>query len=179
MNSITYLAAKGGQPRRGGWWRLWRAVEVGGGCSMTSTILHQPPPSSTNLHHPPLTSPSWHRPRKHDVGSERLKQLRTHPRHTVEPRQAAERTVLLPPRDDPLRERGPDSRETRDLRHVSAVEVDALTGEQRPRQPGGGPGGGGEPSGGRVHGHQPHVAGRRGRGGREGQPDGCSSEGQE
>src|SRR5439155_1323013 len=122
MNSITYLAAKGSQPRRGGWWRLWRAVEVGGGRSMTSTIVHQPP----------LTSPSWHRPRKHDVGSERLKQLRTHPRHTVEPRQPAERTVLLAPRDDPLRERGPDSRETRDLRHVGAVEVDALTGEQRP-----------------------------------------------
>src|SRR5439155_17135723 len=110
-----------------------------------------------------------HRPRKHDVGSERLKQLRTHPRDTVEPRQPAERTVLLPPRDDPLRERGPDSRETRDLRHVGAVEVDALTGEQRPRQPGGGPGGGGEPSRRRVYGHQPHVAGRRGRGGGEGQ----------
>src|SRR5439155_20519202 len=159
MNSITYLAAKGSQPRRGGWWRLWRAVEVGGGRSMTSTIVHQPP----------LTSPSWHRPRKHDVGSERLKQLRTHPRHTVEPRQPAERTVLLAPRDDPLRERGPDSRETRDLRHVGAVEVDALTGEQRPRQPGGGPGRGGEPSRRRVYGHQPHVAGRRGRGGGEGQ----------
>ena len=79
--------------------------------------------------------------------------------------------MLVAPVDDPLREGGPDAWETRDLRHVGAVEVDALTGEERPGEAGGVPRGGAEPTGGRrVHGHEPHVARRRGRGGGERQP---------
>src|SRR6266550_4853274 len=111
---------------------------------------------------------SRHHPRKHDVGSERFDQLRAHARYAVEPRQAAEGTMLVAPADDPLCKGRADSRETRDLRHVGAVEVDPLTGQKRPRQPGGVARRGGEPSGGRcIHRHELHVTGRRGFGRRE------------
>src|SRR5947208_2349413 len=62
-----------------------------------------------------------HHPRKYHVSPQALEQLRAHAGHTVEPRQRAERTMLLAPRDDPLREGRADSWETRDLRHVGAM----------------------------------------------------------
>ena len=76
--------------------------------------------------------------------------------------------MLLTPADDPLSEGWPDSWEARDLRHVGAVEVDPLTGEERSREPGGVPGRGAEPTGGwRVRGDELHVARRGGLGGGE------------
>src|SRR5882724_5258641 len=76
--------------------------------------------------------------------------------------------MLIAPIDDPLRECGPDSRQARDLRHVGAIEVDPLTGEERSREPGSVPGGGAEPTGGRrVDGDELHVARRGGPGGGE------------
>jgi len=123
---------------------------------------------------------SGHDPRKHHVRSQALQQLGSHSRHTVEPRQAAERTMLLAPRDDSLGEGRPDSGETRDFRHVGAIEVDALAGKERSREPGGLPRGGGEPSGGRsIHGHESHVAGRRGLGGSERQSHTRAGEGEQ
>src|SRR2546425_4191111 len=107
-------------------------------------------------------------PRKHHVRSQGLEQARTGPGHAVEPRQTAKQTVLLTPSDDALRERRSDPRQPRDLRHVGAVEVDPLTGEERARQPGSGAGGGaqrGVAMRGCVDGDEPHVA-RRGGGGR-------------
>src|SRR5437667_12463365 len=134
--------------------------EVGGGCGGCST--------------------SRHRPRKDDVGSQRLDELRADSGHTVEPRQAAEQTMLLAPGDDALREGGPDAGETCDLRHVGAVEVDALAGQERSREPGGLPRGRGEPARGRgIHGHKSHVAGRRGFGGGERQSHTRAREGEE
>ena len=88
--------------------------------------------------------------------------------------------MLLTPRDDPLRERGADTGETCDLRHVGAVEVDALTRQERSREPGGFPRGGGEPARGRrIHGHESHVAGRRRFGGGERQSHTRAREGEE
>ena len=122
---------------------------------------------------------SGHDPRKHHVRSQALEQLGSHSRHTVEPRQPAERTMLLAPSDDSLSEGGPDSREPCDLRHVGAVEVDAFTGQERSREPGGLPRGGGEPSRGRrIHGHESHVAGRRGLRGGERQSRARAREGE-
>src|SRR2546428_7905564 len=106
-------------------------------------------------------------PRNHHVRSQGLEQARTDPGHAVEPRQTAKQTVLLTPSDDALRERRSDPRQPRDLRHVGAVEVDPLTGEERARQPGSGAGGGaqrGVAMRGCVDGDEPHVA-RRGGGG--------------
>src|SRR6266702_2321520 len=90
-------------------------------------------------------------------------------------------TCALPiSRDDALREGGPDSREPRDLRHVGAVEVDALTGQERSREPGGLPRDRGEPARGRrIHGHKSHVAGRRGLRGGERQSHTRAREGEE
>src|SRR2546422_5665089 len=44
-------------------------------------------------------------------------------------------TVRRTPRDDPLRQRRTDARQPRDLDHVRAIEIDALAGEQRAREP--------------------------------------------
>jgi hypothetical protein len=91
--------------------------------------------------------------------------------------------MLLAPGDDPLGEGGPNAWEARDLRHVGAVEVDPLPGEQRSREPGRVPGGGAEPTGRRrVHGDELHVARRGGLGGGERQSHtgtGKSEEGQQ
>src|SRR2546426_3767425 len=99
-------------------------------------------------------------PRKHHVGSQRLEQPGADSGHAVEPRETAKQTVLLTPSDDALRERRSDPRQPRDLRHVGAVEVDPLTGEERARQPGSGAGGGaqrGVAMRGCVDGDEPHV----------------------
>src|SRR5690348_301652 len=102
LNGITYVAAKGSQPRKAGCGGL---VERGGGgwrwCK------------------------SRYDPRKHHVSSDCLEEFRTDTRDAVEARKPAERAVLLAPRDDALRERRADPRQPRDLRHVGAVEVDA------------------------------------------------------
>src|SRR3989442_13757615 len=84
-------------------------------------------------------------PRKHHVGSQRLEQPGADSGHAVEPRETAKQTVLLTPSDDALRERRSDPRQPRDLRHVAAVEVDPLTGEERARQPASAAGGGRPP----------------------------------
>src|SRR5207245_1916592 len=108
------VGGEGKSTPKGRLWRCWRLVEVGGGrCN------------------------SWQHPRKHDVGLQAFEQLRPHARHAVEPRQVAERTMALTPGDDALRKGGPDAGETCDLRHVGAVEVDALAGQERSREPGG------------------------------------------
>src|SRR5690349_4736416 len=110
-------------------------------------------------------------PRKHDVGSERLEEFRTDTRHAVEARKPTERAVLLAPRDDALRERRADPRQPRDLRHVGAVEVDALARQERAREPRGAAGGGPEPAGGRrVDRDEPHITRRGYRGWREREP---------
>jgi hypothetical protein len=45
--------------------------------------------------------------------------------------------MLGPPICDALRERGPHARQSRDLHHVGAVEIDALAGKERAGQLGG------------------------------------------
>jgi len=45
------------------------------------------------------------------------------------PLEAAKRAVLRAPRDDALRQRRPDTRQSRDLRHVGVVQINFLTGE--------------------------------------------------
>ncbi len=88
--------------------------------------------------------------------------------------------MAFTPGDDALRKSRPDAGETCDLRHVGAVEVDALAGQERSREPGGLPRGRGEPARGRrIHGHQSHVAGRRGFGGGERQSHTRAREGEE
>src|SRR5207249_2601010 len=82
-------------------------------------------------------------------GSDHRGELRAGSRHTVEPRQAAEQTRRLAPGDGALREGGRDGGEGCELRHVGAVEVDALAGQERSRERGGLPRGRGEPARGR------------------------------
>jgi len=61
-----------------------------------------------------------------------IQQVRPDSRDAVEPLQAPERAVLAAPIHDALREGGSHAWQPRDLRHVGAVEIDALTGGKRP-----------------------------------------------
>src|SRR5207247_3922163 len=74
----------------------------------------------------------------------------------------------------------PDARQARDLRHVRAVEIDALPGEEWARQARGGPGGVTQTTARRrVDGDQAHVSGCRRRLGGEGVPRAGAREGEE
>src|SRR5690242_971329 len=153
MNSITYGSTEGSQPRNAG---------CGG-------------------------SGGWERcgdsrqdPRKHDVGSQRFDQFWTDPRHAVEPRHATERPMLLAPRDDALRERGTDPGQACDLGHVGAIEIHALAGEERAREPRSGARSGAQGARGRrVDAHELHVAGRGGPRGRQREAHASAGEGEE
>src|SRR6266487_1420606 len=71
----------------------------------------------------------WHTC-KNDMPADGVEQMWADARDAVEPFQAPERPVLGTPIRDALRQRRPHARQTRDLRHVGAVEIDPLAGSE-------------------------------------------------
>jgi len=102
-------------------------------------------------------------PRKLHVRAQRFDEPRADAGHAVKTGETAKRAVLVSPRDDPLRQRGADAGQSRDLRHVGAIEVDALAREQRAGEARGRAGGFPQPAGWRrVDRGELHVARRCG-----------------
>ena len=80
--------------------------------------------------------------------------------------------MFAPPRNDALCQCRTDSRQTCDFAHVSAIEVDSLTGEQGAGELGGAASGLAQTgAAGGSGGLELNVAGRRVGGGRENKPD--------
>jgi len=67
-------------------------------------------------------------PEKRDPGTHVVEQLGPYARHTVEPLEAPERAMLRAPGHDALRQGRSDARQSRDLGHVGAVQIDASPG---------------------------------------------------
>jgi hypothetical protein len=66
-----------------------------------------------------------------------VQQFWPHTRHTVEASETAKWTVFGSPRDDPLSQRRTDARQSCDLAHVGAIEIDSFTREKRASKLGG------------------------------------------
>src|SRR6267143_5533735 len=122
-------------------------------------------------------------PGKRHVRPDGGEQGRSDSRHAIKTRQRAEGPVSSAPVDDAPRECRTDTRQTRELRRVRVVQVDALTRQQGTRESGGGarrlaqrpPPAPGSRGRGRVT-HQGDVTGRGLRRPREGEADAGAGE---